>query len=84
MTQKAKIKIENQVIEMISKSIKNTENADTLEVDGITCNFVDADVHMDVSKAGLVFEGELNDFIEYCINEYLEFGEIEDNGALAA
>ena len=52
--------------------------------DGINWNFVDADVHMDVSEAGLVFDGELNDFIEYCINEHLEFGEIEDNGALAA
>lgn len=84
MTHTAKMKIEDQVIEMIRKAIKNPENADTSEVDGINWNFVDADVHMDVSEAGLVFEGELNDFIEYCINEYLEFGEIEDNGALAA
>ena len=76
------MQINTQLAKSFNRAVTSADNTDP---DGnIIWNFVDADVHMDVSKAGLVFEGELNDFIEYCITEYLEFGEIEDNGALAA
>lgn len=78
MTYEAKCEIEDKVIAMFLKAVANPENREE-DSDDINWNFVDADIHMDVSEAGLELHFDLNDFVEGLIEELLEFGRVELN-----
>lgn len=82
MTYSTEMMIEDKVIAMFREAIVNPDNLDASEPDGINWNFVDADVHIGVKEAELgELAFELDWFVEGLINEYLEFGEVDDNTA---
>jgi hypothetical protein len=76
--------IEDKVIAIIRKAIANPANADWKDNpwEGVNWNFVDADVHIAVKEADLgELHFDLNDFTAGCYQEFIEFGEIDDNMA---
>ena len=74
------MQINTQLAKAFNRAVTTAENIDT---DGsINWNFVDADVHIAVKEADLgELHFDLHDFTAGCYQEFIEFGEIDDNMA---